>query len=69
MDAIEEGLSVKGNYNSDSGDDEDDEDLNQDLDILNFKNGVANARSIHSLCRNNINTGPKFSNSKAEVNT
>ncbi|KAJ0112329.1 hypothetical protein Patl1_00067 [Pistacia atlantica] len=65
MDSMEKGPSTKPAYNSDSADedendDEDDDDINQDLyqERPNFKNGVANTRSVHNLYRNGISTGP-----------
>ncbi|XP_044502226.1 trihelix transcription factor ASIL2 [Mangifera indica] len=64
MDSMEKGPSTKSGYNSDSADeddndDEDDDDINQDLyqERPNFKDGVANTRSVHNLYRNGINTG------------
>ncbi|TXG62481.1 hypothetical protein EZV62_009475 [Acer yangbiense] len=65
MDSMEKGPSTKPEYNSDSpdeddNDDEEDEEINQELyqDRPNFKNGVGNTRSVHTLYRNGLSGGP-----------
>lgn len=65
---MEKGPSTKPDFNSDSPDeeeneDDEDEDVNQDLyqDRSNFKNGVANTRSVHTLYRNGLTTGTRGS--------
>ncbi|KAL5799056.1 hypothetical protein ACOSQ2_003876 [Xanthoceras sorbifolium] len=68
MDSMEKGPSTKPDYNSDSpdeedNDDEEDEEINQELyqERSNFKNGVGNTRSVHTLYRNGLSGGPRGS--------